>query len=56
MMFLDFFDIKIFLFTFAICLHWFYVIRPSPKIIFKYNTTEEENNIIKSESVECPKD
>ena len=55
-MFLDLIDIKLFLISFAVGLYFIYVTNESPKIIFKYNTSEEENNIIKSESVECPKD
>ena len=47
---------KILLISFAIGLYFIYITRPPPRIIFKYYTTEEENNIIKSESVECPED
>lgn len=52
----DFINMRILLISFAIGLYFVYITQSPVKIIFKYNTSEEENNIINSESVECPED
>ena len=47
-------DTYSFIISFAICVFLMYITTPTYKVIFKYSVLEEEDEHIRSESIECP--